>query len=186
MGERLVHAQEVAGSSPVPATKIAVCIASGPSLTRADVEYTRGRVDLAIVANTSFRLAPWADVLMAPDSDWWAEHGPEAARFEGTVLRHAPKLVQAADTGTKMIEAAVGLGMEKIALLGYDMQNTDGEAHWHGDHPEPMRNPRDFAHWIHVLRRLAPKLAARGVRVVNCTRRTALDCFDRAAIEDVL
>lgn len=77
-----------------------VCIASGPSLTREQVETVRswrfedeadeaGRqsggersADQAarsgrrgvVVANTSFQIAPWADALFAIDSAWWRHH----------------------------------------------------------------------------------------------------------------
>ena len=54
-----------------------LCIASGPSLTREDVEYCRDKVDASIVVNTSFRMAPWATALSASDRRWWAWHYKE-------------------------------------------------------------------------------------------------------------
>lgn len=47
-----------------------VCIASGPSLTREDVEAVRGRARV-IVVNNNIQIAPWADVLYAADAGWW-------------------------------------------------------------------------------------------------------------------
>lgn len=47
-----------------------VCIASGPSLTREDVEAVRGRARV-IVVNRSIELAPWADVWYAADARFW-------------------------------------------------------------------------------------------------------------------
>lgn len=55
-----------------------VCIASGPSLTREDVEYVRGKARV-IVINTSYVLAPWADVMYAADAKvwrWYWKKGP--------------------------------------------------------------------------------------------------------------
>lgn len=48
----------------------AVCVAAGPSLTKADVEYVRGRAKV-IVVNRSIELAPWADVWYACDARFW-------------------------------------------------------------------------------------------------------------------
>src|SRR4051794_36846444 len=65
-----------------------VIIASGPSLTVADCETVRNwRVGTpgsrVIVINTSFRMAPWADVLYACDAGWWQEYGAEARAVFG-------------------------------------------------------------------------------------------------------
>ena len=52
-------------------TKWAI-IASGPSLTKEDVDAVRGLN--VIVINTSYWLAPWADILYACDGHWWDWH----------------------------------------------------------------------------------------------------------------
>jgi hypothetical protein len=46
-----------------------VCLASGPSLVAADVDAVKGL--RTIVVNTTYQLAPWADVLYAADDSWW-------------------------------------------------------------------------------------------------------------------
>lgn len=53
-----------------------VIIASGPSLTAEQCERVRawreaGDKRKAVVINTSFRMAPWADILYACDMRWW-------------------------------------------------------------------------------------------------------------------
>ncbi len=50
-----------------------VIIASGPSLTQADVDAVRGRAR-TVVVNDNYRKAPWADVLYAADVEWWNYH----------------------------------------------------------------------------------------------------------------
>lgn len=52
----------------------ALILGSGPSLTQADVDYARARVDLTIAVNDSYQLAPDADVLYAADDRWWKWH----------------------------------------------------------------------------------------------------------------
>ena len=67
----------------------AVCIASGPSLTLAQVNQVRDwrqrdgcRV---ITINDSYRLAPWADAVYFADVRWWEHHRdrPEFRGFPG-------------------------------------------------------------------------------------------------------
>ena len=60
----------------------AVCIASGPSLTQADVDYVRGKARV-IVVNNGYLLAPWADVLYAADARWWMLAQGRDAAFPG-------------------------------------------------------------------------------------------------------
>lgn len=46
------------------------CLATGPSLTQADVDAVRGR-GTVIAVNDAHQLAPWADVLYSSDRYWW-------------------------------------------------------------------------------------------------------------------
>jgi hypothetical protein len=49
------------------------CLATGPSLTKADVDAVRGR-GTVIAVNDAHQLAPWADVLYSSDRYWWKYH----------------------------------------------------------------------------------------------------------------
>lgn len=191
-----------------------VCIASGPSLTREDCDRVQkwrdrcgGRV---IVINTSFRLAPWADVLYACDLKWWEEtsaevraetsadlwtQSTEAARRFGLNLvkgRGGEGLGRdlihlGGNSGYQVINLAYLWGARRIVLLGYDMQPTGGRSHWHGDHPWKAAGVKPPTRsWLPRFSKLAADLAAEGVEVINATRETALRCFPRADLEDVL
>lgn len=63
-----------------------VCIASGPSLTRAQVEFVRGKARV-IAINNAYLWAPWADVLYFADERWLSRFGhaerPEFKAFAG-------------------------------------------------------------------------------------------------------
>jgi len=180
------------------------CIASGPSLTREDVQYVRGR-GRVIVVNRSYELAPWADVLYAADADWWS-NTPEASSFAGErwaasvggplervrrvrvvsaagLSRDPSCLVSGGHSGYQAIGFALLRGAARIVLLGYDMQCTRGLTHWHGDHPRPLQNQTNFANRIRRMRQLALDLAAAGVECINCTRETALPFFKRSTLE---
>jgi hypothetical protein len=181
-----------------------VCLASGPSLAADDVERVRawrseeaqGRA--VIVANTTFRLAPWADVLYAMDRKWWEVHvgevdavfagerctrGKLPGRFRATHLQHMEHFN---NSGAAAISLAAYRGAKRVLMLGYDCQRTGGKAHWHGDHPKGMGNAGSMNKWATSFGDLARALAGRGVEVINCTRETALTCFPRATLEHSL
>jgi hypothetical protein len=195
----------------MPPWRKVVCIASGPSLTAADCEVVRawrgaghGRV---IVINTSFRLAPWADVLYACDAQWWKKYWEEMdATFRGercsvsvraakelkTVHipnRETPKsdkeIERGLNSGHQALELARLRGGQEMILLGYDFQRTGGKNHWHPDHPA-MNNLGRVHRWVEQMERLSERYCRMGLRVVNATRETALQCFPRASIEEAL
>lgn len=190
-----------------------VCIASGPSLTAQDCELVRrwrfsGESRRVIVINTSFRLAPWADVLYACDRQWWREYGDEARavvtgelwsqdqkatcvnRIESVRLpglgRRPGLIHQGGNSGHQVVNLAYQAGCDRIVLLGYDMQETGGQRHWHPDHPDALNFPGRFAEWVKSFEILARDLREEGVEVINASRETALSCFRRMPLEQVL
>lgn len=190
-----------------------LCVASGPSLIREDVEYARDKVHATIVTNTTFRLVPWTNVVYAADSPWWAAHLSEVERLSPSAERWTCSLQAArlfklnyvrperkpglsrdascvhtgTNSGYQAINLAFHLGARRIVLLGYDMQRTGGRSHWHGDHVgKGLHNGMNFELALQAIPRLAIDLQSEGVEVVNCSRQTAIKSFRRAAIREVL
>src|SRR5262245_32226499 len=64
------------------------CLATGPSLTRADVDLARAHCDGVIAINDAYTLCPTADILYACDGKWWTWH-KGAPTFKG--LKYALK-----------------------------------------------------------------------------------------------
>lgn len=177
-------------------------------MCREDAEAVRGRGKVIAIGNTG-ELAPFADVLYSCDAFWWRWYGARHAAFagrrvalaqeglpegvEGLPFRDAPGLgLDVVHTGGNSGYQAINLafleGATTIILLGYDMQHTGGKRHWHEDHPAPLGN---FSPGMPELCRrkfpaLASDLASRGVRVINASRETALTCFERIPLPDVL
>jgi sugar phosphate isomerase/epimerase len=154
-----------------------------------------------IVVNTTFRLAPAADILYAMDNVWWSHHADEVRRsFTG--LRVSPYgspghgvLAAPADAGVKgagnsgagAINLAAWLGAAFIVLLGYDSKpDADGRRHWHDAHPRPMSDAASMARWPTHMQRAAARAAQLGIPVLNASRDTALTCFPRVSLEEVL
>jgi hypothetical protein len=181
-----------------------VCLGGGPSLTREDVDYCRGRARVVAV-NDAYRLAPWADVLYACDAKWWAWHQGvptftglkyalerQAATWPGVqVLENTghdglePKptgVKTGRNSGYQAINVAVHLGAARIVLLGYDMMRGPKDLeHWFGNHPNGQRSP--YLAFAQKFACLVKPLQALGVEVINCSRRTALTVFPRQSLE---
>ena len=88
------------------------------------------------------------------------------------------------NSGAACIRLAAMAGARRIVLLGYDCQKTGGKSHWHGDHPWPLGNAGRADRWRERFGRLAVDLT--NVEVINCSRHTALTCWPRAKLEDVI
>ena len=190
-----------------------VCLGGGPSLTREDVDYCRGRATV-IAINNAHELAPWADALIASDADWWRFHKgvPSFAGLKYCVTHprnHLPIALDAGivmlrgtgDTGLELspsgirtgchtgaaaINLAVHFGAARVLLLGYDGQRTGGEEHWFGVHPPKLRRWSNYDLFADRLARLVDPLARAGVTVINCSRQTAYTCFPRQPLTEAL
>jgi hypothetical protein len=201
-----------------------VIMASGPSITAAQCEQVMhwretafrdyqpgaaGPLRRTIVVNTTFRLAPWADVLYACDAPWWRIYHAEVLEvFKGELWtqderatkelginriesrnlpgigKHGGVIHQGGNGGHQAINLAFQAGARRIILLGFDFQGT----HWHGKHPAGLPNPPDhiFKHWLASMDETAHDLRAAGIEVLNCSPSTAIQCFKRANLGDAL
>ena len=180
-------------------------IASGPSLTKEDVDKLEDKN--VIVINNNYQLAPWAQILYACDLKWWDWH--EGAKdFKGEKwtqdekaaekygLRYIksipnagisedPQVIhQGSNSGIQAIGLAYHFGARTIYLLGYDLQATRGKSHWHGDHPDGVVSC--WHRWLVFYEQVAKDAEKLGISIINCTRETALKCFERKELDEVL
>ena len=179
-----------------------VCLASGPSLTPEDVDLVKASGHPVIVTNATFRLAPWADVLFGFDFKFWREYHDEALReFRGQCVSHSALAVRYGvattngsewfrgfgNSGVCAIAYAVGGRAARVVLMGFDCAfGADGKKHWHGNHDHGLSNCLSIARWPQQFDRVATMARRERVHVVNASRRTALKCFERKPLEDVL
>ncbi len=188
-----------------------VILATGPSLTQADVDFCRGKARV-IAVNNAYTVAPWADALYGTDAQWWGWHkgvpsytgpkwalnhsqwGPFRAKYPDiqllintgpSGLEHKPTgLKHGRNSGYAAINLAVHYGAKRIILLGYDMQTRGKQTHFFGDHPNKSASP--YAAFRARFQSLVKPLAKIGVEVINCTRKSALQTFPMGRLEDVL
>lgn len=180
--------------------KTVVCLASGPSLTAEDVQRARGFP--VVVTNTTFRLAPWADILFGFDSRWWRAHIEEVRKtFEGRLISingvadskgieqifGAPWWTQYGNSGACAISIAMCAGASKVILLGFDCGfSPKGPKHWHGDHPKGLTNCLSVQKWPYQFGKVAEHAKRLKCQVINASRHTTLKCFERADVDSVL
>ena len=182
----------------------AVVMASGPSLTDADIETVRqwreaeeGR--RVIVTNTTFRSALWADVLFFHDYKWWRKFSHEVgANFKGECVTISsvssekvyqltrPTFESFGNSGTGGAALAILAGCTKVVLLGCDAKWIGGKRHHFGDHPTGLGNAMSFRKWPAGWKRLHGHAQGKGVEVLNASRDTAIDCIPRVQLEDAL
>lgn len=194
---------------PMWAGKTVAVLASGPSMSAEVAAAVRHLPRIAV--NTTYRLAPDAEVIYACDAQWWKQN-PEAllspvikvcveplrncrpAVHESiNVLRNSgtrgfdpsPNQVRTLNnSGAQALQVAAHAKASTILLCGFDMRG----GHWHGDHEPPLGNASagKMAQWAESFRDLAHGLSALGVEVLNCTPGSALDCFPHVRLSDAL
>jgi len=177
-------------------------LASGPSLRQEDIEAVRESGWVAIVTNATFLHAPWADVLFGFDARFWGVYGQRAKlEFKGRMVTHSQTLpnahsvesthgcewfMPAGNSGACAANYALAGHPERVILLGCDAQLTGGRAHFFGNHEGGLTNCLSIGRWPSDFKQVAAKAAMMRIAVINASRETRLDCFPRAALEDLL
>lgn len=183
--------------------KTVAILASGPSMSQEVADKVRAKGIPTIAINTTFRLAPWADMLYAADPQWWEAYWNKLDGFVGlrvtSTVAYRPellslevtrydgfepdtgKMASGGNSGYQAIHIAMHAGATRIELYGYDMQAKGQHQHWHGLHPLTLRNHGSdiYVRWLRAFAALAPIAKGMGVQIVNCTPGSALTCFDR-------
>ena len=165
-----------------------LCVASGGSLSDFNASLYYGCYDVVIAVNCAWQAAPWCDVIYAGDFKWWEAYHSEIytdcvrvcanedARIFG--CEHH-KTDTSFNSGANAIRYAVKLGAKEIDLIGYDCSLKNG-SHFHGDHKR-IDNPKaeSIALWQWQFKVVADECEKLGVKVLNRSAYTELECFDR-------
>lgn len=188
-----------------------IIVASGPSAKGPNYELYRDRAKF-IAINSSWKLVPWADVLLAADATWWNRNKglPEFKGLRvtldwnvsrdfnvklikldklnrGIVTKPLGIVGKGGNSGFYAINLAVQFGSKKIILSGFDMTLSNGN-HWHGDHPKGMNNPRPqtVEKWRTLLDHEAKTFEKLGVEVINSSLSSALTAYPKVSFEGAL
>jgi len=175
-----------------------VCIGSGPSLTPEDVEAVRLSGLPVVAVNSTWEAVPFCDVVFAGDHVWWKHNNTrinipaerwsclEQVERDFGANRHG-QFRFVTNSGSRAVEFIIDQKPARVILLGFDC-SLKGGSHHHGDH-KTTDNPRQSTcdRWVNKHFPDVAKLAAkRGVQVLNCSRRTALQCFPLVPLAEAL
>lgn len=183
---------------------VVIVLASGPSLTAEDIETAKGHTTIAV--NSTIFTAPHADYCCAYDDKWWEEYGDRVKRLpckpiSCSIKSHIfgvdriPKVSKNKFTGNSAIGSSSGhhaicyaimLGADTVILLGFDCQHTNGKRHHHEDYPKGFGNADRPERWIKEHETLSAGAEMLGVRITNCTRQTALKCYEQMPLSEAL
>lgn len=189
-----------------------ICVGAGPSLTKEDVIACEIAGFSLMVVNGAFQFAYCPEYHYAADTRWWQRNYAytQASSHKYSIQRsgrdeghcevwqmergaaegfntHWPKLCTGYNSGFQAINLAYLLRFRRVILLGYDMKfGPNGEKHCHPDHPD--YNPLDttVGTWVRAFNKIAPMMKELGLKVVNATRDTDLECFSQVRLEELL
>lgn len=157
---------------------------------------------------------PWADKLYGCDARWWdcydgtgftgekwSTHGnpktstndkrETADKYGLNLVRGEPGdgfsldpaiIHYGENSGFQAINLALLLGSRYIVLIGFDM---GGKGHFFGDHPSSLLNQDNYAKWVPNFAKAA-ELLPEGIRIVNATPGSRLDCFPMMSLEQAI
>lgn len=164
-------------------------LAPGPSASQKVAENVR-MMRLGVIG-CAYQLAPWADFIAASDRGWWRKY-PEAMELKGKKYAMAPvpdvervavpQIGTTCNSGVLALECAKREGATKIILLGFDMQGS----HFFGKYTNGLRNTTPNQRQQHHKQYEQWARSNKAISVVNCTPNSALACFPKASLEEVL
>ena len=170
----------------VPGNEVWCVVGTGQSLKVEDLEYVRGKCRVLLISN-AYTLAPWADVLVSHDSNWWNRNraafkfsGKKYSRFEFPNVKkfNPPGFPRGCNSGLMGILVARSLGAKKIILLGFDMHGT----HYFGKHPQGLKNTTPERFGVHI--RQFTKFP--DCEIINCTPNSSLKVYLKAELRETL
>lgn len=188
-----------------------IILGSGPSLSKGDVQLCEESGLPIMGVNNTYQFTDQMVYHYAADTRWWQRHYAyvsEAAekysirssgRDEGHFAIYQmnrghgecfsaewPVLCTGKNSGFQAINLAYLLGYNRVTLLGYDMQITNGQIHCHPDHPHHNPTDETMQEWRRIFDKIAPRMSEMGLEVLNATRQTGLECFPLVTLEGSL
>lgn len=193
--------------------ELVVIAATGPSVSRSQIEKALEAKAKLVVINDNYLLSPEADIHYFCDSRWrdWHKDRPEYKSFRGRrvtlenrdidedlfCLRNDerkgfcddPSAIRTGgNSGYQSLHMVGHLAPGgTVILIGYDMKpSSNGKHHWFGDHP----NQCGYGAYKDTMLPLFPSieegLKKRGIKVINSTPDSELKIFPMVSLDEAL
>lgn len=188
-----------------------VCIATGPSLTEAQVERVRTSSVRSIGINDVGLKHRWLDIWYAADFQFWKFYEPSAASSDALKVcadadmltggiadlylsvsekdrdrakRYEPGYaLHGEHSGFQSLQLAISLGASRVILLGYDCKPNGQKTNYFGSKCQALYRHSHYETWpLHYEKLAIPD----GVEVLNATPDSAIKAFPFVDIADVL
>jgi hypothetical protein len=182
-------------------------VGGGPSLKDFDFELLRDKTVIAV--NKAFMSIPFAQVLYWSDTRFYEWFPKEIDAFTGikVTCRPEPKrsdvinllntgktgletmsygLRDGGNSGYAAINLAYHLGAKRIVLLGFDMQNTTKQTHWHDGYVSTADTSVMERIMLPSFETIVEPLEKRKVKVYNASQVSKITCFPKISIEEAL
>ncbi len=125
-------------------------------------------------------------VSLCDSSDPFVKRLRNAGR-NGKLSDNPSSLAHGSNSGYQALNLAVLLGATRIVLLGIDMKVDGARTHWHQGHGQDAHT---IAHRMKTMAgyfpRLLEPLRRAGVEVINCSMDSALTCFPKVPLAEIL
>lgn len=164
--------------------------------------------------NGAFRLGDWVDICFFGDKEWYFENAFDLKSYKGLMvgcansfaltgwqregIHHvqqddlkpygihpqADKVCWNYNSGAASISLAYSLGCKRIILVGFDMQLTDGEGHWHNLY----NNKTDMPFHKHLIGfdQIASDAKKLGITIINASPDSAITQFQKIPVKQLL
>jgi hypothetical protein len=109
-------------------------------------------------------------------------------KYSDAIVTETGTVGAGGNSGFQALNLAVQFGARRIILIGFDMTDASG-VHWYGRNSWVGANNPDqgnFRRWIAAFEGAARQLERMGIAVVNASANSALTCFPKARLENVL
>lgn len=184
-------------------------LGGGPSLKGFDIEILKGRNIIAV--NQAYKLAPWIPVMFFGDCRWLGDNRKELLNFGGLKVtscdQHANKpglkvikkrnqpnglsldpsfVVWNLSSGACAINLAVHFGVNRIVLLGFDMEQVNGKNNYHDDYKNANQKNNPYSRFMGKFPVIADSLKKANIECINACLTSKLDVFPKMSLEDVL
>jgi len=188
-----------------------VCVATGPSLTREQVELAASSSAAIIAVNDAgipgrrpFSISR-CDLWYAADVNFWQAYSVQAQRSEAIRACAEKSATRAGlahlflDTrsgkrsigfaaggmhsGYQALQVAINSGASVVLLLGYDCKPSGARTNYFGVKPYGLHQSSPYRDWVPEYRKLD---VPHHCNVVNCTPGSAIDAFPFGNIETLL
>lgn len=182
-------------------------LGGGPTLTDLNLKAIVGRPVIGV--NLAYTLGCWVVMTFFADAKfyWWNRDALQAYKGRKVTLNRIAKnnavttenepnllfmregksgrlysdpdiLAWNRSSGAAAINLAVHTGARNIVLLGYDMRRVYDRKNWM-PHVQEKTNQNPYEYMLGTLKGLASSAVEMGVRIINATPGSAIDCFEK-------